>query len=381
MVRRENSAPEREPMKKVMLILGTRPEAVKMCPLVPAIAARGMRPVVLLTGQHRQMPGDVLAVFGIKPAYCLDLMEEGEGLSQLTARILEGVDDILKQERPDIALVHGDTVTAFASAVACFFLGVPFGHVEAGLRTYNMKAPFPEEFNRRAVSLAARLHFAPTEGARQNLLKEGIPARDIFVTGNTGIDTLRATVKKDYIHPAIAWAKGSRLLFFTAHRRENQGEKMCSMFRALRRIVGAFPDLKAICPLHPNPLVQAAAKKVFPAGGREERILLTEPLDMVACHNIMARATFILTDSGGIQEEAAFLGKPVLVMRTTTERPEGLSCGAARLVGTEEESIFRESAALLTDPATYAAMARAGNPYGDGFAARRVAEVLYTTEE
>ena len=361
-------------MKKVMLVFGTRPEAIKMCPLVRELKTRpGLTTLVCVTGQHRQMLDQVLQAFGVVPDYDLAIMKDRQTLFDVTAAILERIRPVLEQARPDVVLVHGDTSTTFATALACYYLQVPVGHVEAGLRTYNIYSPYPEEFNRQAVGLVARYHFAPTELSRQNLLKEGKDPAQIYVTGNTAIDALKTTVRSDYTHPELDWAAGSRLILLTAHRRENLGEPMRHMFRAIRRIVDEHSDLKVIYPIHMNPVVRQTAAEIF---GGDVRFHLIEPLDVLDFHNFLARSYLILTDSGGIQEEAPSLGKPVLVMRDTTERPEGIAAGTLKLVGTQEETIYREFKRLLEDPAAYEAMAHAANPYGDGRACARIADIL-----
>ena len=361
-------------MKKVMLVFGTRPEAIKMCPLVRELKTRpGLTTLVCVTGQHRQMLDQVLQAFDVVPDYDLAIMKDRQTLFDVTAAILERIRPVLEQARPDVVLVHGDTSTTFATALACYYLQIPVGHVEAGLRTYNIYSPYPEEFNRQAVGLVARYHFAPTELSRQNLLKEGKDTAQIYVTGNTAIDALKTTVRSDYTHPELDWAAGSRLILLTAHRRENLGEPMRHMFRAIRRIVDEHSDLKVIYPIHMNPVVRQTAAEIF---GGDARFHLIEPLDVLDFHNFLARSYLILTDSGGIQEEAPSLGKPVLVMRDTTERPEGIAAGTLKLVGTQEETIYREFKRLLEDPAAYEAMAHAANPYGDGRACARIADIL-----
>lgn len=361
-------------MKKVMLVFGTRPEAIKMCPLVRELKTRpGLTTLVCVTGQHRQMLDQVLQAFDVVPDYDLAIMKDRQTLFDVTAAILERIRPVLEQARPDVVLVHGDTSTTFATALACYYLQIPVGHVEAGLRTYNIYSPYPEEFNRQAVGLVARYHFAPTELSRQNLLKEGKDPAQIYVTGNTAIDALKTTVRSDYTHPELDWAAGSRLILLTAHRRENLGEPMRHMFRAIRRIVDEHSDLKVIYPIHMNPVVRQTAAEIF---GGDARFHLIEPLDVLDFHNFLARSYLILTDSGGIQEEAPSLGKPVLVMRDTTERPEGIAAGTLKLVGTQEETIYREFKRLLEDPAAYEAMAHAANPYGDGRACARIADIL-----
>ena len=361
-------------MRKIMLVFGTRPEAIKMCPLVLELKKRPeLQTLVCVTGQHRQMLDQVLETFGVKPDYDLSIMKERQTLFDVTVNILERIRDVLEKERPDVVLVHGDTSTTFVTALACFYLQIAVGHVEAGLRTYNIHSPYPEEFNRQAVGIVAKYHFAPTELSRGNLLREGKNADDIYVTGNTAIDALKTTVRADYAHPELEWAEGSRLIMLTAHRRENLGEPMYHMFRAIRRIVDEHPDVKVIYPIHMKPVVRKATSDVL---GDDDRIHIIEPLDVLDFHNFMDRSYLILTDSGGIQEEAPSLGKPVLVMRDTTERPEGLQAGTLKLVGTDEDVIYTEFKKLLEDPAAYEAMSRASNPYGDGHACERIADVL-----
>lgn len=361
-------------MKKIMLVFGTRPEAIKMCPLVNEIKRRGrMQALVCVTGQHRQMLDQVLHTFGVVPDYDLSIMKEKQTLFDVTVNILERIRAVLEKEQPDVVLVHGDTSTTFVTALACFYLQISVGHVEAGLRTYDIASPYPEEFNRQAVSIVARYHFAPTQRARENLLREGKDASCIYVTGNTAIDALQTTISTDYHHPELEWASDSRMILITAHRRENQGAPMHSMFRAIRRVMEEHPDVKAIYPIHMNPVVRKAAAEEL---GGLVRIRIIEPLEVLDFHNFMAQSTLILTDSGGIQEEAPALGKPVLVMRDTTERPEGVEAGTLRLVGTDEETIYREFTHLLDNRMAYDAMAKASNPYGDGHACERIAEIL-----
>lgn len=361
-------------MRKIMLVFGTRPEAIKMCPLVNELKSReGVRTLVCVTGQHRQMLDQVLEAFHVVPDYDLSIMKEKQDLFDITTNVLNGIRAILEKERPNVVLVHGDTTTTFAAALACFYLQIPVGHVEAGLRTYDLTAPYPEEFNRQAVSIVSRYNFAPTERARQNLLQEGKKADTIYVTGNTAIDALKTTVRADYAHPELDWAAGSRLVLMTAHRRENLGKPMESMFRGVRRVVEEHPDVKLLYPIHMNPRVRQTAEAYL---GGCDRIRMIEPLDVLDFHNFMSRCHMILTDSGGIQEEAPSLGKPVLVMRDTTERPEGVAAGTLRLVGTDEERVYRSFSELLDDQAVYESMSRASNPYGDGFACRRIADVL-----
>lgn len=361
-------------MKKILVIFGTRPEAIKMCPVVLELQKHNdIRTKVCVTGQHRQMLDQVLDVFQVKADYDLKVMHERQTLFDITTLILERIRPVLEQEKPDVVLVHGDTSTTFASALACFYLQIPVGHVEAGLRTYDIYAPYPEEFNRRAVSIVTQYNFAPTETARDHLLAEGIAPDKIFVTGNTVIDALKTTIRENYTHPDLEWAADSRLLLMTAHRRENLGEPLHRMFRAVRRIVEDFPDTKVIYPIHMNPAVREVADEELRSC---ERIRLIEPLDVLDFHNFIARSELVLTDSGGIQEEAPSLGKPVLVMRDTTERPEGVTAGTLKLVGTDEHVIYDTCRTLLTDRAAYEAMSRAVNPFGDGHASERIAEIL-----
>lgn len=361
-------------MKTVMLVFGTRPEAIKMCPLVRELRSRdGIRTVVCVTGQHRQMLDQVLEAFDVVPDYDLSVMKQGQTLFDITTNILSSIKSVLEEVKPDTVLVHGDTSTTFVTALACFYLQIPVGHVEAGLRTYNIYSPFPEEFNRQAVSIVSEYNFAPTENAKANLLREGRDGSKIYVTGNTAIDALKTTVRDDYTHPELEWAAGSRLILITAHRRENLGEPMHHMFRAIRRVMDEHPDVRAIYPIHMNPVVRRAADEEL---GGCDRIHIIEPLEVLDCHNIMAKSYMILTDSGGIQEEAPSLGKPVLVMRDTTERPEGIAAGTLRLVGTDEEVIYDNFRRLLEDKNAYNAMAHAANPYGDGLASRRIADIL-----
>ena len=361
-------------MKKVMLVFGTRPEAIKMCPLVNELKRRsGIRTLVCVTGQHRQMLDQVLEAFAVVPDYDLSIMKERQTLFDVTTNILNRIREVLESEHPDVVLVHGDTSTTFVTALACFYLQIPVGHVEAGLRTYNIYSPYPEEFNRQAVSIISSWHFAPTELSKQNLLKEGKAEDTIYVTGNTAIDALKTTVRKDYTHPELTWAAGSRLILITAHRRENLGEPMKHMFRAIRRVCDEHPDIKAIYPIHMHPAVRQTADAIL---GGDERIRIIEPLDVLDFHNFLARSYLVLTDSGGIQEEAPSLGKPVLVMRDTTERPEGIRAGTLKLTGTDEEVIYENFRLLLEEPAEYEKMSTASNPYGDGFASRRIADIL-----
>ena len=357
-----------------MLVFGTRPEAIKMCPLVNELKSRkGLQTVVCVTGQHRQMLDQVLQAFSVKPDYDLSVMKDKQTLFDVTINILERIKEVLEQEKPDVVLVHGDTSTTFVTALACFYLQIPVGHVEAGLRTYNIHSPYPEEFNRQAVGIVAKYNFSPTKMSQDNLLKEGKDPASIYVTGNTAIDALKTTVKEDYTHPELEWVKDSRLIMITAHRRENLGEPMHNMFRAIRKVMEEHPDVKAIYPIHMNPVVRQAAEEEL---GGFDRIRIIEPLEVLDFHNFLARSYMILTDSGGIQEEAPSLGKPVLVMRDTTERPEGIAAGTLKLVGTDENVIYESFKQLLEDKAAYDAMSHASNPYGDGFACRRIADIL-----
>ena len=361
-------------IKTIMLVFGTRPEAIKMCPLVNELKTRaGIRTLVCVTGQHRQMLDQVLDAFGVKPDYDLSIMKTGQTLFDITTNILERIGSVLDEAKPDVVLVHGDTSTTFVTALACFYKQIAVGHVEAGLRTYNIYSPYPEEFNRQAVSIISKYNFAPTELSRDNLLREGKCAESIYITGNTAIDALKTTVRDDYTHPELKWAEGSRLILITAHRRENLGEPMLRMFRAIRRVMNEHTDVKAIYPIHMNPAVRAAADAEL-AG--LDRVHIIEPLEVLDFHNFMAKSYMILTDSGGIQEEAPSLGKPVLVMRDTTERPEGIGAGTLKLVGTDEEVIYNSFTELLDNPSTYESMSRASNPYGDGLACKRIADIL-----
>lgn len=361
-------------MKKVMLVFGTRPEAIKMCPLVNELKTRkNLQTVVCVTGQHRQMLDQVLEVFDVKPDYDLSIMKDKQTLFDITTNILNKIKDVLETEKPDVVLVHGDTSTTFVTALACFYMQIAIGHVEAGLRTYNVYSPYPEEFNRQAVSIISKYNFAPTELSKENLVREGKDESSIYVTGNTAIDALKTTVKENYSHPELDWAKDSRLIMITAHRRENLGEPMHNMFRAIRRVMDEHPDVKAIYPIHMNPVVRKAADEEL---GGCDRIRIIEPLEVIDFHNFLAQSYMILTDSGGIQEEAPSLGKPVLVMRDTTERPEGIKAGTLKLVGTDEEVIYENFKLLLEDEEAYNKMSKASNPYGDGLACKRIADAL-----
>ena len=361
-------------MKKILLVFGTRPEAIKMCPLVNELKTReGIKTIVCVSGQHRQMLDQVLEAFHVVPDYDLSIMKDRQTLFDITTNILDRIKAVLEEVKPDVVLVHGDTSTTFVTALACFYMQIPVGHVEAGLRTNDIYSPYPEEFNRQAVSIISRYNFAPTEQARQNLLSESKRPESIFVTGNTAIDALRTTVREDYSRPELVWASDSRLILITAHRRENLGEPMKNMFRAIRRVMDEHTDVKAIYPIHMNPIVRKTADEFL---GGDDRIHIIEPLDVLDFHNFLARCFLVLTDSGGIQEEAPSLGKPVLVMRNTTERPEGIAAGTLKLVGTDEEVIYRSFKQLLEDNEEYARMSNACNPYGDGFASKRIADIL-----
>lgn len=361
-------------MKTVMLVFGTRPEAIKMCPLVNELETReNIRTVVCVTGQHRQMLDQVLEAFHVVPDYDLSIMKDKQTLFDITTNILNRIREVLEKVKPDVVLVHGDTSTTFVTALACYYMQIPVGHVEAGLRTYNIYSPYPEEFNRQAVSIISKYNFAPTELSKANLVSEGKEESRIYVTGNTAIDALKTTVRDDYTHPELDWAKDSRLIVITAHRRENLGEPMHHMFRAIRRILNEYSDVKAIYPIHMNPVVRQTADEEL---GGCDRIHIIEPLDVLDFHNFLSRCYMILTDSGGVQEEAPSLGKPVLVMRDTTERPEGIKAGTLKLVGTDEKVIYDNFKLLLENKKAYDAMAHASNPYGDGFACKRIADIL-----
>ena len=365
-------------MKTVLLVFGTRPEAIKMCPLVNELKTReAIKTVVCVTAQHRQMLDQVLEAFNVVPDYDLSIMKDKQTLFDITTNILNRIKAVLEEVQPDVVLVHGDTSTTFVTALACFYLQIPVGHVEAGLRTYDIYSPYPEEFNREAVGIIAKYNFAPTTTARDNLLKEGKDAGSIYVTGNTVIDAMQHTVVEDYTHPELDWVGDDKLIFITAHRRENLGEPMHNMFRAIRRVLEEHPDCKAVYPIHMNPVVRQAAEEEL---GDCDRIHIIEPIEVFDCHNFEARCYLCLTDSGGIQEECPSYGKPVLVMRDTTERPEGVAAGTLRLVGTDEETIYKNFKELLEDKSAYEAMAHACNPYGDGNACKRIADILEKKE-
>lgn len=361
-------------MKKIMLVFGTRPEAIKMCPLVIELKKReNIQTIVCVTGQHRQMLDQVLTTFNVVPDFDLSIMKQGQTLFDITTGILERIKAVLEEVKPDVVLVHGDTSTTFVTALACFYLQIPVGHVEAGLRTYNIYSPYPEEFNRQAVSIISQYNFAPTKLAKDHLVKEGKDESEIWITGNTVIDAMGHTVSKDYTHPELDWVGASRMIFITAHRRENLGEPMHQMFRAIRRVLNEHPDVKAIYPIHMNPIVRKAADEEL---GDCNQIHIIEPIEVFDCHNFEARCYLCLTDSGGIQEECPSYGKPVLVMRDTTERPEGVTAGTLKLVGTSEEKIYEEFTKLLDSKEEYDKMSKACNPYGDGHACKRIADIL-----
>lgn len=361
-------------MKKVMLVFGTRPEAIKMCPLVNELKKNGNFYVkVCVTGQHREMLNQVLDVFKVVPDYNLDIMRDNQTLFTITTSILDKIKPVLEDEKPDVVLVHGDTTTTFATALAAFYLGIKVGHVEAGLRTYNIYSPFPEEFNRQAVSIVSNFNFAPTEKAKENLLVEKRDEETIYVTGNTGIDALKTTIDSEYKHELFDWVGDDRLIMLTAHRRENLGEPMENMFKAIKRVLQDHSNVKVIYPIHKNPRVREVANRIF---GDEDRVKLIEPLEVIDFHNFLNKSYLILTDSGGIQEEAPSLGKPVLVLRDTTERPEGVAAGTLKLVGTKEEDIYNNFKLLLENNEEYKKMSQASNPYGDGRASERIAKVL-----
>lgn len=361
-------------MKKIMLVFGTRPEAIKMCPLVNELKTRkGIQTMVCVTGQHRQMLDQVLHTFNVLPDYDLSIMKQGQSLFDITSGILEKIKSVLEESEPDIVLVHGDTSTTFVTALACFYLQIPVGHVEAGLRTYNIYSPYPEEFNRQAVSIISQYNFVPTQLSANNLIKEGKSPNTIFITGNTVIDAMKYTVSENYTHPELDWIGDDKMIFITAHRRENLGQPMRNMFRAIRRVLDEHPDCKAIYPIHMNPIVRKTAEEEL---GNCNRIHIIDPIEVFDCHNFESRCFLCLTDSGGIQEECPSYGKPVLVMRDTTERPEGVMAGTLKLVGTNEETIYHNFKLLLDDQIEYNKMSHACNPYGDGNACKRIADIL-----
>lgn len=359
---------------KVMTIFGTRPEAIKMAPLVNELKSRKeIECIVCVTAQHRQMLDQVLDVFHIIPDYDLDIMKQGQTLSDITARALKGLEEVIQKEKPNIVLVHGDTTTTFAGALAAFYSQVDIGHVEAGLRTWNKYSPYPEEMNRQITGVLADMHFAPTENSKKSLLSEGKKEENIYVTGNTAIDALATTVRSDYKNEIFDWIGNDKLILLTAHRRENLGEPMRNMFKAIKRIVNEFSDIKVVYPVHLNPKVREVADEILRG---DDRIKLIEPLEVIDFHNFIAKSHIILTDSGGIQEEAPSLGKPVLVLRDTTERPEGIAAGTLKLAGTNEETIYGLTKELLTNKAVYEKMSKASNPYGDGHASERIVDAI-----
>ncbi|MBQ6394197.1 UDP-N-acetylglucosamine 2-epimerase (non-hydrolyzing) [Candidatus Saccharibacteria bacterium] len=360
---------------KVLSIFGTRPEAIKMAPVVKELESRPeTESVVCVSAQHRTMLDQVLEIFKITPDYDMNIMKPGQTLTYITAEVLKGFEEVIIKEKPDLVLVHGDTTTAMAATLAAFYQQVKVGHVEAGLRTYDMFSPFPEEANRQIIDRIADYLFAPTDVSRQNLLDGKLNKHQkIFVTGNTAIDALKTTVSKDYHNKILDWVGNDRLILLTAHRRENLGEPMRRIFKAIRRITEEFDDVKVIYPVHLNPKVQSVAKEVF---GDSDKVRLIDPLDVLDFHNFMERAYIILSDSGGVQEEAPSLGKPVLVLRDTTERPEGIAAGTLKLVGTDTETVYTETKKLLTDKSAYEKMAGAKNPYGDGFASKYIVDAI-----
>lgn len=362
-------------MIKVMSIFGTRPEAIKMAPLVKELESRKeIESIVCVTAQHREMLDQVLETFKITPDYDLNIMKQGQTLGDVTTRALNGVETVIKEAKPDIVLVHGDTTTTFAGALAAFYNQVAIGHVEAGLRTYDKYSPFPEEMNRQMVDCMTDMYFAPTTLSKENLLKQNIDESKIYITGNTAIDAMDTTVDDNYKHPELEWLKNNeRLILLTAHRRENLGDPMRNIFRAVKRITDEFEDVKVIYPIHKNPKVREVAKEIF---GDSDKIKLIEPLEVFDFHNFQNKSYIIMTDSGGIQEEAPSLGKPVLVLRDTTERPEGIDAGTLKLVGTDEETIYEEAKKLLSDKKEYEKMSHASNPYGDGHASKRIVDAI-----
>lgn len=361
-------------MKKILLVFGTRPEAIKMCPLINELKKDDYFNVkVCVTGQHREMLKQVLNTFSVTPDYDLSIMKDSQTLFDITTNVLNKIKQVLEKEKPDIVLVHGDTSTTFATALACFYLQIPIGHIEAGLRTYNINSPFPEEFNRQAVGIISKFNFAPTVMAKNNLIKEGKSTKSIYVTGNTVIDAMQHTVVENYKHKELEWIGDDRMIFITAHRRENLGIPMHNMFRAIRRVLDEHPDVKAVYPIHLNPQVRKAAEEEL---GDCKQIHIIDPLEVIDCHNFEARCYLCLTDSGGIQEECPAYGKPVLVMRDTTERPEGIEAGVLKLVGTDEERIYEWFTKLLDNTDEYNKMAHAVSPYGDGHACERIVKIL-----
>ena len=361
-------------MIKVMSVFGTRPEAIKMAPLVKELEQRKeIESIVCVTAQHREMLDQVLETFEIVPDYDLNIMKQGQTLTDVTTRAIQGLEGVIKEVNPDIILVHGDTTTTFAGALAAFYNQVAIGHVEAGLRTYNKYSPYPEEMNRQMVGCMADLHFSPTELSASNLIKEGKNKDDIFITGNTAIDAMSTTVDENYKHEVLDWVGSDRMILLTAHRRENLGDPMRHIFKAIKRIVDEFDDVKVVYPIHKNPKVREVANEIF---GDNDKVKLIEPLEVFDFHNFQNKSYIILTDSGGIQEEAPSLGKPVLVLRDTTERPEGIGAGTLKLVGTDEDVIYKETKKLLTNKEEYEKMSKASNPYGDGHASERIVDAI-----
>ena len=357
---------------KVMTVFGTRPEAIKMAPLIKELELRDeIESIVCVTAQHRQMLDQVLDIFNIKPNYDLNIMKQGQTLVDITTRALESLDHVIKEVKPDIILVHGDTTTTLAGSMAAFYNQVKIGHVEAGLRTYDKYSPYPEEVNRQITGIIADMHFAPTHISKSNLIKEGKNEKSIYVTGNTAIDALKTTVKENYTHKVLESLGDNKMILLTAHRRENLGENMKNMFRAIKRIVDEFDDIQVVYPIHLNPLVRNIANEVFEDN---PKIHLIEPLEVLDFHNFLNKAYIIMTDSGGIQEEAPSLGKPVLVLRNTTERPEGVQAGTLKLAGTSEESIYNMMKELLENEEVYESMSKASNPYGDGNASKYIVD-------
>lgn len=361
-------------MKKIMLVFGTRPDAIKMCPLVNELKRRReIKTVVCISGQHREMLKEVLDIFGVFPDYDLDVMRKQQTLSDITVDVLNGIEFVLAKENPDIVLVHGDTTTAFSAALASFYKNIPIGHIEAGLRSHNIFEPFPEEYNRKAISLISSYDFAPTENAKDNLIREGKDKEKIFVTGNTVSDALSVTVKKDFFHPVLNWAEGKRLVILTAHRRENIGETMLCIFRAVKKILSEFDDVCILYPIHPNPLIKKMAYKEL---GNNKRVYMSDPMDTVNFHNILNKSYMVITDSGGIQEEATLLGKPTVVLRDRTERPEGISSGNLLISGTSEKGIYTTVKRILSDKKTYEKMSEKSKIYGLGDASVKISDII-----
>lgn len=361
-------------MIKVMTIFGTRPEAIKMAPLVLGLKQRKeIKTIVCITAQHREMLDQVLSTFNIVPDYDLNIMKKGQTLSEITSRVLIGLEEVIKKEKPDIVLVHGDTTTTFAGALAAFYNQVSIGHVEAGLRTYNKYSPYPEEMNRQMVSRMSDINFAPTKISYDNLIKENIDNDKICITGNTAIDAMKYTIDKNYNNEIFDWVGDDRLILLTCHRRENLGEPMKNIFRAVKRIVNEYENVKVVYPIHLNPVIREIANEIL---SNCDKIRIIEPLEVQDFHNFIDKSYLILSDSGGVQEEAPSLGKPVLVLRDTTERPEGIEAGTLKLVGVNEETIYRETKKLLEDKKAYEKMSKASNPYGDGFATERIIDEI-----